>query len=160
MGCIVIRRSLSEDVGAIVEDMRESDKYEVSLAGQTPTEALTEGLRHPLCYTGLYKGKPIFMFGSGPYQDSIGIVWLLGTNAIDKNKKAFQQITPKMWELVEGNFTHLINFVPSSNKRTLRWLEKAGASLSQPIQIENEEVIMLTYECNKTDRNPRRITHV
>ncbi len=148
---IYIRASIKEDIPNILEGMREEDIEECSITGFTPKENLEQGLKSKLCYTGIINGKPEFMFGSVRHSDSIGIAWLLGTHKIEEHKRDFITTTPLMWKTISGDYSYLTNFIPSSNKKYIRWVESSGAKFEDEVEVNGTMMRQFTYEVVDTE---------
>jgi hypothetical protein len=150
---IYIRASIEEDIPNILENLRDSDVEECLITGSSPEENLQTGLKSKLCFTGIINGSPEFMFGTTRHSDSIGVAWLLGTDKIDENKRDFITTTPLMWKLISGSYSYLTNFIPSSNKKSIRWIESSGGMFKEEVEVKGKMMKQFVYEVPVTDSN-------
>lgn len=148
---IYVRSSIKEDIQTILKNMRESDIKECEIMGHSPEDNLLVGLKSKNCYTGIINGKPEFMFGATRHSDSIGVAWLLGTNKIEENKRDFIVITPLLWKTIEADYSYLTNFVPSSNKKSIRWIESSGGKFEKEVEVNGTMMRQFMYEVVQTE---------
>lgn len=153
---IYFRSSIKEDIPRIIEDIRASDVEECEIMETTPQDSLELGFKSKNCYTGIVNGKPEFMFGSVHYSNELGIAWLLGTNKIEEHKDEFIKNTPLIFSLLEGSFISLTNFIPSSNEKSAKWLEKSGCTIDQEVEMNGVMMKQFTYKCSTSDAKSNR----
>lgn len=128
----LVRPSTMEDVEYLSKNLRVEDVEEVEAIGQTPFDALALGYRHStICLTLVdpKTGLPAGMVGVAPSPQisDMGIIWLLGTPAIEQNttaflrgsKKVMQDIFKQVPYKAYYNYTHANNLV---HHRWLKWL--------------------------------------
>ena len=148
---IYIRASIEEDIPNILENLRDSDVEECLITGSSPEENLRTGLKSKLCFTGIINGTPEFMFGATRHSDTIGVAWLLGTNKINENKRDFIKTTPLMWKVISGSYSYLTNFIPSSNKKSIRWIESSGGEFKGEVEVKGKKMKQFVYEVPQTE---------
>jgi hypothetical protein len=111
--------------------MREADKLEVDAAGQpSPQAALIRGfLESRPCLTVEHAGTPAAIFGVVPVQGvgpKVGIVWLLGTDAILKFRSTFLRDSRAWLEDVSKDYDMLMNCIDARNELHIRWVKWLG----------------------------------
>ena len=89
-GDVKIVKATIEHAGYLQHHLRDTDIRECMIHGATPWRALHVPLssKHAKTWTGLYKDKPVCMFGVFPFENtahlSSGHIWLLGSNVLDE----------------------------------------------------------------------------
>lgn len=124
------------DVYDIAGRLRAADKAEVEALGHTPDEALMNGFNHSdLLYTILYEGKPCGMVGVGKHLEGTGVVWMLGTDELTANPKAFLR---KCKERFSDLFIEplLCNYVHANNEAHIRYLKWMGADFGGTVELD------------------------
>ena len=121
----------ASDVEYIIEHMRADDRQELEANGFAPSDGLrvsVDGSTHLL--TGLDKeGNPAFIMGARkePYGNT-AMIWLLGTDAIEREPKTFllnsRPTLEMLYELV--GVTTFYNFVWKHNHLHVKWLKWLG----------------------------------
>jgi len=132
--------------------MRKADRDEIWTAAMTtPREALERGLeRSKKCYTGLYDGVPVVMFGVCENKFVMyrhGSIWLLGTDDLEKYQVSFLRYCQRfMPDLTEG--FHLVeNYIDSRNTKTMRWLRWLRFDIiEEPILVGEDRVPFFRFE--------------
>lgn len=73
-------------------------------------------------------GEPVAMFGAAPHPlPGVGIVWMLGTDGIDREAHAIARKTRRYFtELTEAYPVALWNFIDARNTKSMRWLRWGG----------------------------------
>lgn len=76
-------------------------------------------------------GNPAAMFGVGPgYTPQDGLVWLLGTDAIDTMRTFVLRHSVPYITKMHGLYPLLHNFVDARNVTSMSWLEWCGFSIN------------------------------
>lgn len=126
-------------IGEIARRMRRADREEVFAAsGRSPISALSFSYRHSsLTWTALFDGRPEVMWGVGDINilTGIGAPWLLGTDAVEENFRAFLRISRDWPAQLLSRYRLLRNVVDARNAVSLRWLEWLGFRLFEPVEI-------------------------
>lgn len=107
--------------------------------GFTPREALRNGLMgSAVVWTALVDGRPEAMFGAAPLSlaEGRGRVWMLGTDAIDRNPKAMVRLGRLYTAALHRHYPVLENSIPAHNNRVLRWLARLGFAIG-PVDVYN-----------------------
>jgi len=119
--------------------MRAADVDEVMAAsGRTPHEALEISLRKSaIAWTALIDGRPEIMFGAGDLNvlTLTAAPWLLGTDAVAQNYRAFLRGSLDWRDQLLGRYAVLRNVVDDRNEISKRWLRWMGFELSEPAAL-------------------------
>lgn len=129
-----VLRSNESEAHYIAERMRNTDKKELELLGlPDPLKALLDGVKHSTeCYTAFAPNEhrnPIAMFGLqlSPEEEAFNIVWLLGTDDVEKHSKKFLRYSrPWTQYFLEAYKKPIGNVVSKENTLHQRWLEWCG----------------------------------
>lgn len=137
----------------LVNNLRAADRAEVEAArGHISALQLWFDIRDARdCSVALDdRDRVVCLFGVSdhPMQKEVGIVWLLGTDLLDKHmfqlcKEAKAKLS--FWHLL---YPILTNFTDLRNKRVLRWLQWLGFSFGSVINIRDHDFIQFTSNCH------------
>lgn len=138
------------DAERLAPRLRKADINEVAAASLlTPLEALEQGVKHSLVsWTCTIDDEIVCMLGVTPVSilNGIGCPWLLGSDLIDKHAGAFIKTSaayiPRMLEA----FPHLFNLVDARNKKSIRWLKRAGFLVHEPIPHGPHNMLFHPFE--------------
>jgi hypothetical protein len=123
------RFSTLPDLHDVAARMRKCDQDEVLARGRTPLDSLLNGYLHgDGCWTWDINGRPEAIYGvvrtsSSPNSAAI---WLLGTDAIQANRRLFIQQSPSRIAQISAPYDVVWNFVDSRNSLHVRWLKHLG----------------------------------
>ena len=95
----------------------------------TPESCLMTGLQiSPLCWTALFDGAPVAMFGVSPAAmlGGIGCPWMVGTTELDRHAYTIMRHCREPLARMLESFGHLVNFVDARNTKAIRWLKRLG----------------------------------
>lgn len=124
-----------EHIGPIAANLRQADRNELwAVAALLPDDALRLSLAAPgVARTWLIDGEPAAMGGisDGPERGH-GVVWLLGTDAIDRHARAFLIESRRQFEAARSAYDFVFNWVDARNVRSLRWLRWLGFEICAP----------------------------
>lgn len=126
---LFVRLAMPEDIPVVAAGIREADRREVWASHhQTPLEALeTSTKRKGMCFTGVYKGFPIVIFGAARMSLVGGAnPWLLGTEDIVKITVPFLRYSRSYIDLVRSEYRYLENYVDVRNELSIKWLKFCG----------------------------------
>lgn len=94
-----------------------------------------DGLKNSLyCFT-VCDERPICIFGIVP-ENLIGskaVIWMLGTDEMEKIKIRFVKNSRKMIDMLLDRYEYLHNYVDCRNHKTIAWLKFLGAELKSPV---------------------------
>lgn len=121
-------------------DFREDDLQELSTVHGCPRSMVGQivadlCLKHPYCLCIKLDGKICMVGGVVPKSLTVGTVWAVGTNQIDKGGKEFAL---KMREALRYFFLYrpvLENSVDSRNVRHIKWLKWEGFTFTSVVQV-------------------------
>lgn len=150
---IVIRPATREDAVWLSSRLRSEDKREVETAtGLSPEEVVPFSfhMSEQECYTvrrvvdGRVAVDPVAIFGvtPDPTNDTLGIVWLLGTSdlrlcALSVVREAGYWLN----HLARRYSGGLHNYADSRNSLHIRWSQLTGFTLGSPIEIRGAPFI-------------------
>lgn len=125
---VEIRPATALDVIALAPRLRPADLREIAAgSGANPSAALQRGVEHStVCWTAEVDGVPASMFGVGSLGEGVGCPWLLGSDLIDRNPRAFVRHARHYIRRMLDLYPTLRNFVHAENHRAVRWLTRAG----------------------------------
>lgn len=125
---------------AIAANPRPADVAELwATSRSTPLEVMQRGMKATVnCYTGLYEGAPVCMFGASPFSilGGMGSAWMVGSAALDRMcvQKALLTHSRAAAAFMAEQFPGLLyNFVDQRNEAAIRWLRWLGFTFSDPI---------------------------
>lgn len=115
-------------VGPIAARMREQDRIEAAAVGNSPKQALRQGIKGGEAWTALVDGRPEAMFGIVDANALTGeaVPWMLGTDAIYRHGRDLLVGGPMFLERWFDSRRLLRNIVSASNIRAIRLLERWG----------------------------------
>lgn len=97
-----------------------------------PADALKKGLKDSLePMTGLINNRPVCVFGVVPFEqdETIGAIWLMGTNDIFDHKVTFLRESVVWLDRLSKPFRAVCNVVDKRNTLHVRWLKWLGFSI-------------------------------
>lgn len=137
-------------VASIAARMRQADRDEVFAAsGHTPLAALSFSYaKSSCCWTAFFNGRPEVMWGVGDINilNGVGAPWLLGTDAVEENFRAFLRISSGWPNQLLQRYSVLRNFVDARNTVSIRWLEWLGFRLLEPVDISGHQFRLFEME--------------
>ncbi len=124
----MIRRAELIDAYHIYKDIRFDDLREMQASStRSPIETLKIGVNQGCSYLEL-SDQPCALFGCDPFlfDENIGIPWLIGTNAIQKNTREFMRLSHEFVEMWQQDYDLLFNYCDKRSETSIRWLTKLG----------------------------------
>lgn len=129
-----------KDVLFLSSHLRDADFDEIfDVTGESPHITVIKGwemaLRRFIIFNS--SGSTVAVFGIRPETpfSKIGVVWLLGTEGLDRIKKFFVKISKPMIKEMAQGFDLIFGFVDSRYEKSKRWLEWCGFTLEPAIGI-------------------------
>lgn len=123
---VEIRLSTLDDAIDVARHMRVADMREIYLSNKIlPFESLSQSLeRSVYCRTVAIDGTPAAMFGVMPFRvlGSLGVPWLLATDALCSLRKALVRDAVIYVEEMQSLYPDLLNFVHTDNAMSRKWL--------------------------------------
>lgn len=133
--------------------MRRADRDEVFAAsGKSPVQSLAYSLRKSSsAWTVLIDGKPEVIFGVADLNVLAGIAapWLLGTDAIKRNRRAFLRGSVEWRGQLLARYGVLKNLVDDRNAVSKRWLKWLGFELSSPVPLGHDGTLFRLFELRR-----------
>lgn len=130
------------DISYIATHMRAADVAECRAVGFTDMHQVLrdEVELSVLCWTCHLDGVPAALLGVTPLTGLLGetgVPWLLGTDEVVRNRRAFIRTSAAYIERMHAAFSHLLNFVHAENTQAVRWLKHAGFTVhpAQPFGV-------------------------
>jgi|15BtaG_2_1085339.scaffolds.fasta_scaffold00414_20 hypothetical protein len=126
-----IRFTEPEDVEKIYRDLRPEDRAECIASHGDPLECLQRGYENSkYCFTGSVNDKPYMIFGVGEVEEheGAGVVWMLGTTAINAEARFHFLKRSRLCveNLLHKDFPLLFNCVDARNTVHIKWLKWLG----------------------------------
>jgi hypothetical protein len=134
---IEIRDSVEGDIALLKDKLRVADVAEIWASHHfMPEQALKAGFEVSMpCWTAFYKGEAIAMFGLNKDvlngDGKTGIIWLLGTERINRIEKSFIKASKVMVSWILSFCPALINMVHNRNTASINWLKSLGATFDE-----------------------------
>lgn len=126
-----------EDISYLAKNARKLDIQEISeMSTLSMEQVITESVKSSsLCASAYVDGELNAILGVCPASDSIlntiGVPWMIGTDAVNKNRKVFCNEYGKIINQMLSEFSLLQNYVDSRNYPAIRFLTKAGFELEE-----------------------------
>lgn len=117
------------DAEALASRLRQADLHEIAAgSGRDPLEALLNAVRMSVrCWTVEVDGQVEVMFGvGGSLMGDVGVPWLLGSDAIERHRRAFVRSARHYIPVMLDLFPTLRNMVHADNRVAVTWLKRAG----------------------------------
>jgi len=121
-------------ITAFCQDVRQCDIDEIKAAcGLNPAEVLYASFEKSGPKISFSVGDDIVcVFGVTDLLDSGGIPWMIGTNAIEKHKKAFLKACSLIFPALKEEYSYLENYVDARNTTSIKWLKWLGFEVFEP----------------------------
>ena len=130
----------------IAEHLREGDVDE--LRALHPEEALEDIVLSsflgsaPLCFTGIWDGLPVCIFGVAPSQtEGSGIVWMLGTDGIFAAAQYLRLFTGAWVEWMNSIYPVIANECAVANTVSIAWLQASGFEFGEAYDVNGSDFI-------------------
>ena len=129
-----IRAFRAEDAEYIIDNIREDDRKELAAIGLSASDGIRMSVENSTyLYTGLDRdNNPAFVLGTA-VTPSGAMIWLLGTDAIDREPKTFllnsRPVLDLMFEIT--GVKTIYNYVWKGNKVHIKWLKWLGFHLHE-----------------------------
>ena len=139
-----ITEATLEDALLMAHKVRDADVEEIWAANMTrPLEALVGCVRHSEhARVGRANGEIVCMFGTmrSNLMGSRGIIWMLGTDLLQKYAVRFLRENKNEIVQISSEFSIVENYCYARNKTTLRWLKWLGFTIeeAQPYGVYNQ----------------------
>lgn len=128
------------DAQALVAAMRPQDVAECRASGHDDILSAVElSIAHSAqCWSAEADGVLLCIFGVAPVGTVLaprGAPWLLGTDAMQRRRRALVALTRPYIVHMLALYPHLANFVHARNTLAVRWLQRIGFTLHAAIAL-------------------------
>lgn len=131
-----VRAARLEDAIFLQDKLRESDILEIAAStGRRPAQALSLSFStSEKVWTGCIDDIPFLIFGvsSTSVMSPVGVPWLLGTDAIDREGIAVAKRSRHYVGEMRKGFLSLENYTDNRHKSAHRWLRWCGFHMDDP----------------------------
>ena len=148
-----VRDAKLADAYELSHNLREIDIEELNAGSDTsPIDALLGGFggKGTKTKTIINEDKVIGMFGVGdcPHYEEYGVIWLLGSDGIDKINKQFLKESRRYVNDLQEPYKVVYNWVHPANWKSLKWLQFCGFEVREKrkIGIKNQEFYLMIRE--------------
>lgn len=123
-----IRTARATDAKIIAATIRTIDEIECRAHGRSPRRAMLNGMRLGMAWTVTRDGFPIAMFGVAAVSllDGHGRPWLLGSTALDGERRRWLTLGRKWVRLMRAQYPRLDNWIAQENVASRLWLAHLG----------------------------------
>lgn len=126
---VTIHPASEIDASILAPRLREDDVIELEALGFQPERAILMSVKlSTKAWSGFVDGKLVCMWGVGPrcWLSDVGVVWLLGSDDLVANQRAFLRRNKLFIEDMRKGFSRLENYVDERNHISKRWLKWLG----------------------------------
>jgi hypothetical protein len=125
-----------DDAVLLAQNLRDSDRAEMRAYGHTDSDEVA--LRRcvatsVLAWSAYIDGELACILGVSPLSmvSGIGSPWMMGTPVLDAHSRILVRMTPEYIARMLKAFPHLVNFVHTKNRTSVRWLRRLGFTLHE-----------------------------
>ena len=152
VGNLTLKKASLSDIEPIAQNMRMSDRQELTMLNIEPIQALTFPWtqKGTDTYTLFAQSTPIAMMGTG-WDGSLlnhAKVWMLGTKEIQDNYLSFLKGSRDVVKLLQGSYDLIYNFVPVSDSETIEWLLWCGFLFQSEVVKINSYPFLKFIRCH------------
>jgi len=138
---VELREPTAEDVDYLIANMRQPDIDELlAMTGDVDKTVRHSVKRSNHKWSVYANGQFVCIFGVGSPSllSDTGVVWMLGTDLIERYKGAFIKYSRDYITAMLSVYPYLTNFVDARNTRTIRWLKFMGFTFlpAKPIGLK------------------------
>lgn len=117
------------------ERLREADKAEIkAISGLPPLRGLIESVSlSSVSYSIMEEGIPVAMYGARKTQEDLGLVWMLASEAIERNTFQFLRKSVEYIDALhdEVGCAVLTNLIDKRNTLHHKWVKWIGFSMGK-----------------------------
>lgn len=131
------RKVTDSDILELSLNARALDAQEINeMSELSMGEVISESVKNSTLSASAYvDGELNAILGVCPASNSIlntvGVPWMIGTDAVTKNRKVFCVEYDRIIKQMMSEFSLLVNYVDSRNLPAIRFLKKAGFTLEE-----------------------------
>lgn len=146
----IVRKPTEDDVEYMINNARPEDVAEIeALDGSTVREAFDE-IPDLLTNSKIWEveGNPVAIFGVTPMQGpmSIGVIWLIATDAFHKYTTKFAKYCKEVFKDLIKNYNYVFNYIHADNKVSIEWLKWLGFKIHDGQPIGHQGAIFHKFE--------------
>lgn len=137
---------LKPEHSRIAAHLRQADIDEINaLNGLSPEVAVAYSIANS------EKGAAVFIDGdlSAVFGISRSVIWLVGTDEINKHPVAFYRTSRRIFRKLSNGYPKLENYVDTRNIPYLRWLQWLGFDISPPVDAGGVSFHHVVWEARK-----------
>lgn len=137
---------LKPEHSRIAAHLRQADIDEINaLNGLSPDLAVVFSIADS------EKGAAVFIDGdlSAVFGISRGVIWLVGTDEINKHPVAFYRTSRRIFRKLSNGYPKLENYVEARKIPYLRWLQWLGFDISPPVDAGGVSFHHVVWEARK-----------
>lgn len=146
-----VRDTTVKDCAELAVTMREEDKREVWHASRSsPKDVLLKSVSSSrLCWTVMWQGKVVAIFGVCGTKNDTGIPWMLASDDLVKIRKSFLRECKDYVNKMQEHHPLLANIAWTKNTVHIQWLKWLGFEFQEPFPF-GEDQELFTYFYRKT----------
>lgn len=122
-----------ELINDLAANMRAADIREMEALGYTDTAATVgQSVRvSSIAWAALVDGKVALIAGAAdlPTDKTVGVVWMLGTDKLEKHAVRFLRNNIDYLQMLKQRYTSLVNVVHADNIVSIGWLRSLGFTI-------------------------------
>lgn len=150
MVSIRIRPTEPGDVALLAENMRAVDVAELAAGGHLDLHAAVGNSvkMSLLCWSYFDGDELLCIMGAASISmlDGLGAPWMLGTPAMLRCSRILVRIAPRYISTMLQVFPRLVNCVHADNTTSVRWLQRTGFKLLDPVAHPVTGAIFYPFE--------------
>lgn len=137
-------------IAELAQNMRAADVIEMQALGFTNAErTIAHSVNcSSLKWGALVDGHLAFLFGvaPAPHDPDIGIVWMLGTDLLERHARHFLRKNRDYLSQIHSQFKRLINIVHAENHVSIHWLKALGFTVESPAPYGPHGALFCRFE--------------
>tara|TARA_A100001515_G_scaffold145075_1_gene151786 strand:- start:8564 stop:9085 length:522 start_codon:yes stop_codon:yes gene_type:complete len=154
IGRLSLKKASLADVEPIANNMRMSDRQELTMLEVEPLQALVYPWtqKNTTTYTIFADSLPIAMLGTG-WDGSLlnhAKVWMLATKDLKKHSIPFLKGSRDVVKLLQGSYDLIYNYVPVSDHETIEWLLWCGFYFESEVVKINSYPFLKFIRCHSS----------
>lgn len=150
-----VRHAKIQDVGALASNLRDADRREIeAFSSQPPLVEILRPFFSPGEVYAIETDQVIALFGVGPSQQdqSVGVPWLLGTEAFPKCCLRDLSMQGPYWlKYLMRNYQALENHVYAANDVHVRWIKRLGFRVVGTSYLGHRRERFLRFRLNQRE---------
>ncbi len=128
------------------QNMRRADERELAAQKLTPFEGVYESILTSIeSHYALYKGKVLCAFGIADTGTGVS-VWMLASEEVNKHHRALIRCGMDFIADKLKIYHELYNYISLNNPKAILYIKHAGATLSDPVNVNGTEFVKFTIK--------------